>query len=198
MNNQGTTPPTEEELATDEREQLAAELGDDEEQREPSEIEVLQGETALLEQQLQQMRDRYIQAVADLDNARKRAKQAIGEARHQAVVGLLQELLPLMDNFERALESSAPTSESPAETVAVYEGVGLIYRQLKRLLEQRGVHPIAALGKPFDPDLHEAMLQVPASKEHPEGTVAVETQRGYRYGDQVLRHSRVGVAVKTD
>jgi molecular chaperone GrpE len=196
MNKQGTTPPAGQDPVADESDQFDEELAEDAEEREPTEVEVLQGEMALLEQQLQQMRDRYIHAVADLDNARKRAKQAIGDARHQAVVGLLQELLPLMDNFERALESSIPTPETPAETTAVYEGVSLIYRQLKRLLEQRGVHPIEAMGQPFDPDLHEAMLQVPASKEHPEGTVAVETQRGYRYGSQVIRHSRVGVAVK--
>jgi molecular chaperone GrpE len=169
---------------------------EEEETRAPSELEVLQGETALLEQQLQQMRDRYIRAVADLDNARKRARQAIGEARQQAIAGILQELLPLLDNFERALESSAPGANAPAEMRAVYDGIELIYRQLKQVLERRGVKPIEALGQPFDPHLHEAVVQVPAGKEHPEGTVALEMQRGYTCGDQVLRHSRVGVAVR--
>jgi molecular chaperone GrpE len=169
---------------------------EEEEAKQLSEIDVLQGEMALLEQQLQQMRDRYIRAVADLDNARKRARQAIGEARHQAITGLLQELLPLLDNFERALESAAPTAGAPAETRAVYDGVGLIYRQLKQVLERRGVKPMEVLGQPFDPNLHEAIVQVPAGEEHPEGTVALEMQRGYMYGDQVLRHSGVGVAVR--
>lgn len=169
---------------------------EEEEGRAASEVEVLQGEMALLEQQLQQMRDRYIRAVADLDNARKRARQAIGEAREQAVTGVLQELLPLLDNFERALESSAPGANAPAETRAIYDGVELIYRQLRQVLERRGVKPIEALGQPFDPNLHEAVVQLPASKEHPEGTVALEMQRGYTCGDQVLRHSRVGVAVR--
>jgi molecular chaperone GrpE len=169
---------------------------EEEEGRAPSELEVLQGEMALLEQQLQQMRDRYIRAAADLENARKRARQAIGEARQQAIAGVLQELLPLLDNFERALESSVPAASAPAETQAVYDGIELIYRQLKQVLERRGVKPIEALGQPFDPHLHEAVVQVPAGKEHPEGTVALEMQRGYTYGDQVLRHSQVGVAVR--
>ncbi len=162
----------------------------------PSEVEVLQGEMALLEQQLQQMRDRYVRAVADLDNARKRARQAISDAREQSVTGVLQELLPLLDNFERALESITPTADAPLETRAVYDGVELIYRQLKQVLERRGVKPIDALGQRFDPALHEAVVQVPAGREHPEGAVAMEMQRGYMYGDQVLRHSRVGVAVR--
>ena len=169
---------------------------EEEESCAPSEVEVLQGEMALLEQQLQQMRERYIRAVADLDNARKRARQAIGEARQQAIAGVLQDLLPLLDNFERALESSAPAADAPAETRAIYDGIELIYRQLKQVLGRRGVKPIEALGQPFDPHLHEAVVQVPAGSEQPEGTVALEMQRGYSYGDQVLRHSRVGVAVR--
>jgi len=171
-------------------------IPEDEESCALSELEVLQGETALLEQQLQQMRDRYIRAVADLDNARKRARQAIGEARQQAIAGILQDLLPLLDNFERALESSAPAADASAETRAIYDGIELIYRQLKQVLGRRGVKPIEALGQPFDPHLHEAVVQVPAGSEQPEGMVALEMQRGYSYGDQVLRHSRVGVAVR--
>jgi molecular chaperone GrpE len=171
-------------------------LEEEGEEAPPSEIELLQGEMALLEQQLQQMRDRYIRAVADLDNARKRARQAISEARSQAVAGVLLELLAIVDNLERALETSAPGAKASAETKAIHAGVSMIYRQLLGLLEKRGVKEMAALGQPFDPDRHEAVTQVASSPEHPEGTVALEIQKGYTYGDQVLRHSRVGVAVK--
>lgn len=167
----------------------------EEEAPEPSEIEVLQEEVALLEQQLQQMRDRYVRSVADLDNVRKRARQAIAEARHQAVGGVLLDLLTLMDNFERALETSNQGPSAPPETQAVYDGVALIYRQLKDLLARRGVKPIEAMGQPFDPNRHEAVTQVPADADHQEGTVALEVQKGYLHGDRVLRHSRVGVAV---
>ncbi len=176
----------------------AEELLPDEEEVavEPSEVEVLQGEMALLEQQLEQMRDRYIRAVADLDNARKRARQVIAEARHQAVGNILLEILPLVDSFERALETVKPGAEAAQEIRAIYDGVALIYRQLKDLLERRGVKPIAAVGETFDPTRHEAVAQVSADEEHPEGTVALEMQRGYMHGDRVLRPSRVGVVVR--
>ncbi len=168
---------------------------EEEEAPAPTEIELLQGEMTLLEQQLQQMRERYIRAVADLDNARKRARQAIADARSQAIAGVLLDLLTIVDNFERALETSAPGPNAPAETIAIFDGVSLIYRQLKEMLEKRGVTPIEAVGHPFDPDRHEAVTQVPAGPNQREGTVALEIQRGYMYGDRVLRYSRVGVAV---
>ena len=160
-----------------------------------SETQMLQREVELLGQQLEQMRDRYIRAVADLDNARKRARQAIAEARQQGVTSLLAELLALMDNFERALESVNPNEDAPVETKAIYEGIGLIYRQLGGLLERRGVRPIEALGQPFDPNRHEAVTQFPAKKGQEEGTIVAEIRKGYLYGDQVLRPSRVGVAM---
>jgi molecular chaperone GrpE len=161
-----------------------------------SEVEVLQQEVTLLGQQVQQMRDRYIRAVADLDNARKRARQAIADARHQAVGGVLADVLTLVDNFERAMETARPGPEAPAETRAIYDGVEMIYRQLLALLERRGVTAIEAIGETFDPTLHEAVVQVPADRNHPEGTVALEMQKGYMHGDRVLRPSRVGVAVR--
>ncbi len=168
----------------------------EEERVEPSEIQVLQDEVALLGEQLQQMRECYIRAVADLDNARKRAKQAISEARHQAVGGVLLDLLTLVDNFERALETANPGADARPETRAIYDGVALIYRQLKGLLERRGVRAMEAVGEPFDPSRHEAAVQVPADEDHAEGTVALEVQKGYMHGDRVLRPSRVGVAVR--
>ena len=165
------------------------------EAEEESEARVLQEELALLETQLQDMRDRYIRSVADLDNVRKRARRAIGDARKQAVAGLLLEVLTLVDDFERALETQGAGDDGPAEARAVYQGIELIYRQLMGLLERRGVRPIEAVGQPFDPSRHEAVAQIPATDEQKEGTVALEMQKGYLYGDEVLRHSRVGVAV---
>lgn len=160
-----------------------------------SEVEVLQNEVSLLEDQLQNMRDRYIRAVADLDNARKRARQAIAEARKDAVAGVLLDLLTLVDNFERALETAEPDEDASPETRAVYEGIDLIYRQLLGLLERRGVKAIEAQGQSFNPKRHEAVARIPAGPDQQEGTVVLEMQKGYMYGDQVLRPSRVGVAV---
>jgi len=167
----------------------------EQEAREKSEVELLQQELALLETQLQHMRDRYIRAVADLDNARKRARQAIVEARAQAVAGVLLDLLGLVDNFERALETARPGPRAPAKLRAVHEGVALIYRQLLDILERRGVRPIAAVGEPFNPSRHEAVAQIPATEDQKEGTVALEVQKGYMLADHVLRPSKVGVVV---
>jgi len=172
-------------------------VGEDEEgeAREASETEVLQNELGLLETQLRDMRDRYIRSVADLDNARKRARQAIADARRQAASGVLLEMLTLVDDFERAMETVRPGEDTPVETRAVYEGVELIYRRLMTLLEKRGVRPIDAVGQPFDPNRHEAVAQIRGTEEQKDGTIALEMQKGYMYGDEVLRHSRVGVTV---
>jgi molecular chaperone GrpE len=168
---------------------------EEEEPRAESEAAVLQEEIGLLETQLQSLRDRYIRAVADLDNARKRARRAILEAREEAVAGVLVEVLSVVDDFERALETARAGPDASSEMQAVYEGIELIYRRLMRTLERRDVRPIEALGEPFDPTRHEAVAQVPAGDEVKEGTVALETQKGYVMGERVLRPSRVGVAV---
>jgi len=162
----------------------------------PSEVEVLQKELALLEEQLADMRNRYLRAVADLDNARKRARQEVSEARSLATASVLTDLLAVVDNFERALETTQVGSEAPQDAKAIYEGITMIYRQLMSILERRGVRPIEALGKRFDPKYHEAVAQVPATGHQKEGTVALEMQKGYLMGDRVLRPSRVGVAVR--
>jgi len=163
---------------------------------ESAEVEKLQAEVARLEEQGQMMRDRYLRAAADLDNARKRARNELAEAQVQAAGGVLLEVLAIADNFERALETIAPGPEASAERKAMYEGVSLIYRQLLEMLVRHGVRPIEAVGQPFDPRKHEAVVQVPAEGEDADGLVTLETQRGYLFGDRVLRPSRVGVAVR--
>lgn len=165
---------------------------------EQTETEGLQKELAQLESQLATMRDRYLRAVADLDNARKRARQEMAEAQVQAVGGVLLEVLAIVDNFERALETITPGPGASKERKAMYEGVSLIHRQLLDMLARHGVKPIEAIGKPFDTRMHEAVVQVPVSNDEADGLVTVETQKGYLFGDRVLRPSRVGVAVRAE
>ena len=160
-----------------------------------TEVEILQKENALLEGQLQTMRDRYVRVMADLDNARKRSRHEMAEAQVYAVSGVLLDVLTAVDNFERALETLTPAANASPETRAIYEGITLIYRQLLDLLSRRGVKPIEAIGKPFDTHRHEAVFQVPTPNREEDGLVALETQRGYLFGDRVLRPSKVGVAV---
>jgi molecular chaperone GrpE len=168
--------------------------GDEEETRE-SEVVVLQKELQLLEGQLQDMRDRYVRAVADLDNVRKRSRREVKEAQHRAASSVLLDVLGIVDNFERALGATGEAKHGSAK--AVYDGIVLIYRQLVDMLGRRGVKPITAVGQRFDPAVHEAVAQVPAGADQDEGLVALEIQKGYTYGDQVLRPTKVGVTVHT-
>lgn len=166
----------------------------EEEEPRESEVEVLQKELSLLEGQLQDIHDRYLRAVADLDNARKRARREMKEAQHRAIASVLLDVLTIVDNFERGLGTARELGGVGADR-AVYDGIALIYRQLLDLLARRGVKPITAVGQKFDPSRHEAVAQVPAGPEQEEGMVALEVQKGYFYGDQVLRPSKVGVSV---
>lgn len=168
--------------------------GEEEEARE-SEVVVLQKELQLLEGQLQDMRDRYVRAVADLDNMRKRTRREVKEAQQRAASSVLLDVLGIVDNFERAIGATNEAKHGSAK--AVYDGIVLIYRQLVDMLGRRGVKPIAAVGQRFDPAVHEAVAQVPAGPDQDEGMVALEIQKGYTYGDQVLRPTKVGVTAHT-
>ncbi len=169
-----------------------------EEHAEPSEAEALRLQQAALEEQLKTLRERYLRALADLDNTRKRARHELAEAQLHAMAGVLLDILPVVDNFERALETITPSAEASPEVRATYDGIMLIYRQLVDTLARRGVKPIEAVGRPFDTHRHEAVVQVPAGDEEADGTVALETQKGYLLGERVLRPSKVGVAVREE
>jgi molecular chaperone GrpE len=138
-------------------------------------------------------RDRYLRAAAEFDNARKRAAREREDYTRYANESLLRELLPVLDNFDRALQ--AARGETGAETVTA--GVELIQRELLRVLEKFGVAPFASVGQPFDPERHEAIARVPAEGQ-PEGTVMNETARGYTLNGRVLRPAMVTVATPPD
>ena len=138
-------------------------------------------------------RDRYLRAAAEFDNARKRAAREREDYTRYANESLLRELLPVLDNFDRALQ--AARGEAGAETVTA--GVELIQRELLRVLEKFGVTPFASVGQPFDPERHEAIARVPAEGQ-PEGTVMNETARGYTLNGRVLRPAMVTVATPPD
>lgn len=144
------------------------------------------------QQELDQLHDRYLRLLADFENYRRRTRQEAEELRRTACERLLRELLPLLDNFERALASF---KDSVPEKVAA--GVEMIFRQLLNILNQEGVEPLESVGQPFDPCFHEAFAQLPTA-DYPEGTVAGEVQRGYLLRGKVLRPALVQVAVKPE
>ena len=143
--------------------------------------------------EVEEHRDRYLRAAAEFDNARKRAARERDEYSRYANESLLRELLPVLDNFERALQA---VRGEPA-AAAVTAGVELIQRELLRVLEKFGVTSFTSVGQPFDPERHEAIARVPA-QGRPEGTVADETARGYLLNGRVLRPAMVTVASSPD
>ena len=132
--------------------------------------------------------DRLLRKTAEFDNYRKRIERERREQADQAVVNLLQELLQVVDDFDLALEV-----EAGEEAAAYRKGVELIHAKLHDLLRKQGVRPIEALGRDFDPNVHQAVLHE-SSPEHREGEVVGELRRGYMLGDRLLRPSMVKVA----
>ncbi len=142
-----------------------------------------------LEIQAAETADKVLRVMADFDNYKKRQARQYDELVRSTSGRLLGEILDVIDNFERAMEHA----NGKTDLDAFREGTQLIYNQMRDLLSRHQVEPIEALGKPFDPNLHEAMMQVESDK-YDDGMVALEISRGYKHGDRVLRHSKVGVA----
>lgn len=126
---------------------------------------------------------------AEFSNARKRLERQRMEAYANANAEVATRLLPLVDDFERAINNASPAVESDGW----FSGIELIYRKLLNVLEGMGVSPIEAIGQPFDPTLHEALGQEP-SGEYDSGLITREMQRGYRLGERLIRPSLVYVA----
>lgn len=135
------------------------------------------------------LEDKLLRTMADFENYKRRTAQQFENTIKSANDRLLLDLLEVVDNFERALQHA----NGPAEPDSLRKGTELIYNQMTDLLARNRLTPIEAVGKPFDPNLHEAMLQTP-SDEHAPGVVAFELTRGYKIDDRVLRHSRVAVS----
>ena len=142
---------------------------------------------------IRHQRDNYedllLRKTAEFENYRRRTERERVELSNAAASDLIMELLPLLDDLERALEAE---SESP-EATAYRDGVKLIHHQLLELLRKRGVTLIEALGHPFDPNFHQAVLHE-TSTEHSDGEVTAELRRGYLLGKRLLRPTMVKVA----
>lgn len=144
---------------------------------------------APLLQERDALRDRLMRTAAEFDNYRKRVERERREMIERAAESVLADLLPIVDNLERALSAEA----GPEGADAYRQGVELIHRQLLDLLAQRGVTPIEALGADFDPHLHEAVASEPADG-HRDGEIVEVFRTGYRLGDRLLRAAMVKVA----
>jgi len=139
--------------------------------------------------------EKYIRLAAEFDNFRKRSSKQFAQLIKSANEELILEILDVIDDFERALETiSASDSENRIENCEnVLAGMKLIYEKLMVTLKNRDVRVIEALYKPFDPNYHEAVMQSP-SEEHEEGTVINIVSPGYMMNEKVIRHAKVVVA----
>jgi molecular chaperone GrpE len=141
------------------------------------------------QKQIDEYKNRWYRAQADFDNFRKRTQKEIQDIHLYAGEQLIKDILPVVDNFERAMDS-IEDREGP-----IYKGIQLIYQQLKNVLEKYDVKEIDAQGKTFDPRFHEAVMQV-ESQEYENDTVIEVLQKGYLFHTKVIRPSMVKVAKK--
>jgi len=154
------------------------------------ELSEAQNQIETLMREKSEMYDKLLRRQAEFENFRKRFDREKSEIYQRTRAEVLLELLPVLDNFERALISLETTGD---DAEALHQGVTLIHKQLKDAVTKMGLQPVESVGKSFDPNVHEAITVEP-SDEHEENTIIEEFQRGYKLGDRLLRPARVKVA----
>jgi molecular chaperone GrpE len=154
-------------------------------------VRQLEAELSSLQAEHETVRGQYMRIAADFDNFRKRQSRDQDDLRVQIACSTLSEILPVVDNFERARQQLDPQHEEAQALHRSYQG---LYKQLVDVFKQLGVSPMRVEGEPFDPNLHEAVLREP-SDDHGEDVVIAELQRGYHLNGRVLRHALVKVSM---
>ncbi len=144
---------------------------------------------AKLQAELQAAKDRELRCLAELENYRKRAARELDDKLRYANMSLLRDLLPVVDNIERAIEAA----EKNADAGALLDGFKMVQQQIEDVLKKHHCERIEALHAPFDPNVHHAVMQQ-SSAEHPANTVLMVTQNGYQLHDRVVRPSQVIVS----
>lgn len=145
--------------------------------------------TEELKEKVDQLQDKCMRQMAEFENFRKRSEKEKSAMFETGARSVIEKILPVVDNFERGL-AAIPEEEKGSPFA---DGMNMIYRQLMTELDNMGVKPIEAVGQEFNPDLHNAVMQV-ESQEFESGVIAQELQKGYTYHDSVVRHSMVAVA----
>lgn len=166
---------------TEYNESVATE-GNDVMTEEPTPEELLKQEVALAN-------DKYLRLYAEFDNFRRRTIKERQELLQTAGLDVIVSLLPVLDDFDRA----ARHLENTTDVNAVKEGVGLIQQKLKNILGQKGLKEMQSIGTAFDPELHEAITNIPSPTDDMKGKVIDEVEKGYYLNDKVARHAKVVV-----
>ncbi len=157
-------------------------------------VQVLEKEAESAKQEAQENYDKYLRVFAEFDNYKKRSTREMNDFRKYANEALLRDMLTVVDNLERAINSSNDHAE---DTSSIVEGVRMTLGGIIDLIEKHHVAPIESEGKPFDPQFHQAFQQE-ESEDHPSNTVLKEFQKGYLLHDRLLRPSMVVVSKKKE
>lgn len=153
-------------------------------------LEAMKAKNDLLENELVETRGQLARSLADMENVRRRTRKEKEEAVRYASVPLVESLLPVLDNFERALDAA----DGSKEAKVLLDGVEMVYRQLLKALSDAGLNLVEAVGMPFDPHVHNAVMKV-ESVEQDSGIILEELLSGYRFRDRVIRPSMVKVSI---
>ena len=135
-----------------------------------------------------QYKDRYLRERAEMENFKKRQERLAGDRMQRYKRDLLEKVLEVMDNLDRAMQYKDSMDQE-----SLNQGLRMVHWQLEEILKTEGLTPVATVGQPFDPHVHEAIESV-SSTEHPEGTVVEEVRRGYMLGNDMVRPARVKVS----
>ena len=142
-----------------------------------------------LERDLSESKDKYLRLFAEFDNFKKRTAKERIEFRSTAAMDTLQAFLPIMDDFDRA--KKVAEDESTDESFS--EGVNLVYQKLKSVMANKGVLPMESTGQDFDPELHEAITEIPAPSDELKGKIIDTIEKGYYLNDKIIRYAKVVV-----
>jgi molecular chaperone GrpE len=156
----------------------------------PAEVDALTKQLEEQKKAFEEEHNSYLRLLAEFNNYKRRQREEFAKNIEMANQDLLLKLLPVIDNFERAVNAASDTQDFDA----LAKGVDLTLKHLIDILEKEGVKPIEAVGQEFDPNLHEAMMRM-ETDEYPDNTIVEEFEKGYTHKDKVLRPSRVKVAV---
>ena len=171
-----------------EQETAAAQENTEESARESKE-DTTEDKLAKSEAEVADLKDRLLRQMAEFDNYRKRTMKEKAEIILNGSAGVVTDILPVIDDLERAIANSAKSEDY----TALKEGVELIYNKLMHILEQKGLQKISPKNEPFDTDFHEAIAMIPAPSEDLKGKVLDCAIDGYKLNDKVLRHAKVAV-----
>jgi len=150
---------------------------------------VQEDEVEMLRNQVAELKDKYLRQAADFENGRKRLKKEMDEVKLYASRDVIESLLQVLDDSERAEKQL----NSNGDTEAVREGIQLVFQKLRKSLQARGLKEMESIGKEFNPDIHEAITEIPAPSEDWKGKVIDEIEKGYYLNDKIIRFAKVVV-----